>query len=77
MPIYTYSLSFGTYKQFKPNHQIKSSVDISLKIVFLSINIIQHTLLFKLLVLNLILKSKKIEEEATLRHDKDKMVKAF
>lgn len=60
MPI---SLSFGTYKQFKPNHQIKSSVDISLKIVFLSINIIQHTLLYILLVLNLILKSKQLKRK--------------
>ena len=63
MPIYAYSLSFGTYKQFKPNHQIKTSEDISLNIVFLSINIIQHTLLFKLLVLNLILKSKKLKRK--------------
>lgn len=63
MPIYTYSLSFSTYKQFKPNHQIKTSEDISLNIVFLSINIIQHTLLFKLLVLNLILKSKKLKRK--------------
>ena len=45
------------------NQIIKSSVDISLKVVFLSINIRQRSLLFKLLVLNLILKSKKLERK--------------
>lgn len=45
------------------NQIIKSSVDISLKAVFLSINIRQRSLLFKLLVLNLILKSKKLKRK--------------